>query len=182
MHSPSQRDIALDDDLIRNHLHRYEMLIVPGGTTDPVVAQAAQINGPFMRLIAAYATLPALPNPVDLARDGRILLYVPLSSYSKPLNQKRGKVLKQKKVHLHRRYLPRRPRHLQHEALHHPLGRLRPPQDVRPGGRRPVRAPAAARYRRGRALRRCRGGARDRLEDHQQRRHQLWHGRQLVCH
>ncbi|KAK1753941.1 class I glutamine amidotransferase-like protein [Echria macrotheca] len=71
-----KRDIALDDDLIRNHLPQYEMLVVPGGTTDPVVAQAAKVNSPFMRLIEAYAALPEPPHSVDLAHDGRILLSI----------------------------------------------------------------------------------------------------------
>jgi hypothetical protein len=65
-----QRDIPLDDALIAN-LQCYDILVVPGGTGDPVAAQAAKIDGPFMRLIAAYSKLGR-----SSAADRKILLWV----------------------------------------------------------------------------------------------------------
>ncbi|KAK0619512.1 DJ-1 PfpI family protein [Immersiella caudata] len=65
-----KRDIPLDDDLIAN-LHDYDILVVPGGTGDPVAAQAAKVDGPFMRLIAAYPKLGC-----SSAADRKILLSI----------------------------------------------------------------------------------------------------------
>ena len=54
--------MVLDDELIRPEcLGKYEILVVPGGLsgtdTSPVDVQARQVDGPFMRLISAFATM-----------------------------------------------------------------------------------------------------------------------------
>lgn len=56
----SQHDIQLDDVLIAS-LHRYDVLVVPGGSVDAVSKQASQRDSAFMRLINAFSQLPQRP-------------------------------------------------------------------------------------------------------------------------
>lgn len=65
-----QHDLLLDDALIAS-LHHYDVLVVPGGGLDAVSKQASQRESAFMRLIAAFSTLP--PRSTN---QPRVLLYV----------------------------------------------------------------------------------------------------------
>lgn len=56
----SQHDLQLDDVLIAS-LHRYDVLVVPGGSLIAVSEQASRHASAFMRLIAAFSKLPQRP-------------------------------------------------------------------------------------------------------------------------
>ena len=63
-----KRTVVLDDKLI-DHVHtKYDLLVVPGGGSDAVNAQAAKLDSAFMRLIAAFA------NTLSKFKDDRRVL------------------------------------------------------------------------------------------------------------
>ncbi|KAK4442352.1 class I glutamine amidotransferase-like protein [Podospora aff. communis PSN243] len=51
-----KRDIPLDESLISG-VASYDILLVPGGTPEPVDAQVAAVGGPFLNLLSAFAKL-----------------------------------------------------------------------------------------------------------------------------
>lgn len=66
-----QRDVALDDKLISS-ISDYDILVIPGGTPEPVDAQVAQIGGPFLNLLAAFSKLETVETTDD--KPERVLL------------------------------------------------------------------------------------------------------------
>lgn len=63
-----KRTVVLDDKLIDRVNTEYDLLVVPGGGSDAVNAQAAKLDSAFMRLIAAFA------NTVSKSEDKRRVL------------------------------------------------------------------------------------------------------------
>ncbi|KAK0644669.1 ThiJ/PfpI family protein [Cercophora newfieldiana] len=68
-----KRDIPLDDALI-SRLADYDILVIPGGTPEPVDAQVAQIGGPFLNLLLAFSRLQSA-GTAD-GKHGRVLLSI----------------------------------------------------------------------------------------------------------
>jgi hypothetical protein len=83
----TQRDIPLDDTLISG-VADYDILVVPGGTPEPVDAQVAAVGGPFLNLLSAFAKLVSAESANG--EPSRILLWVPpgpLSTCLVPFSQ-----------------------------------------------------------------------------------------------
>ena len=63
-----KRTVILDNKLI-DHVHtKYDLLVVPGGGSAAVNAQAAKLDSAFMRIIAAFA------NTISKVGDDRRVL------------------------------------------------------------------------------------------------------------
>jgi len=71
-----QRDIPLDSDLL-SQLEKYEILVVPGGPGSRALAQASQVESPFMKSISTFAQLASASSPGgdESGQSSRVLLY-----------------------------------------------------------------------------------------------------------
>lgn len=65
----TKRTVVLDNKLIDRVHTEYDLLVVPGGGSDAVNAQAAKLDSAFMRLIAAFANTVS-----ESGNDHRVLL------------------------------------------------------------------------------------------------------------